>query len=63
MKTSAIVAILAVSGASAFTPNTNAPQQLTKVGATAELDNMLGVDIETGKKIVSVLFVVSVATM
>ena len=47
--------LIATSGnvASFVTPNNNNNRQ-TKIAATAELDGLVGVDIESGKKIVRV---------
>lgn len=50
MKT--IVSLLFVASATAFAPSASTQHQQHALKATAELDNMLGVDIETGKKIV-----------
>jgi len=51
MKT-AIVSLLALGSASAFAPSQTA-SKATQLAATAELDGLIGTDIETGKKIVS----------
>jgi len=51
MKTVAL-SLLALSGASAFAPVQNS-QRGAPLAATAELDGLVGVDVETGKKIVS----------
>jgi hypothetical protein len=51
MKT-AIFSLLALSGASAFAPAQVAQRNVAPLAATAELEGMVGVDIETGKKIV-----------
>jgi hypothetical protein len=53
MKT-ALLALLIPSAALAFAPQSQQPRNaVTTVQASAELSGMLGVDIETGKKIVS----------
>jgi hypothetical protein len=44
---------LALGSASAFAPSSQQSAPRTSLAATAELDGMVGVDIETGKKIVS----------
>jgi len=51
MKT-AFVSLLALGSASAFAPSQTA-SKATQLSATAELDGLIGVDLETGKKIVS----------
>lgn len=51
MKT-AFVSLLALGSASAFAPSQTA-SKATQLAATAELDGLIGTDIETGKKIVS----------
>lgn len=52
MKT-AVLSLLALSGASAFAPSQSAQRAVAPLAATAELEGMVGVDVETGKKIVS----------
>jgi hypothetical protein len=51
---SAILTLLAVSGASAFAPSQSVQRNVAPLAATAELEGMVGVDIETGKKIVRI---------
>jgi hypothetical protein len=51
---SAILTLLAVGGASAFAPTQSAQRNVAPLAATAELDGLIGTDIESGKKIVSV---------
>jgi hypothetical protein len=53
MKT-AVLSLLALGGATAFAPSQNAQRSVAPLAATAELDGLVGTDIETGKKIVSV---------
>ena len=55
MKTTAFASLLALGSASAFAPASTA-QRNVALAATAELDGMVGVDIETGKKIVSLSY-------
>lgn len=53
MKT-AIFSLLALGGASAFAPSQSAQRSVAPLAATtAELEGMIGTDIENGKKIVS----------
>ena len=53
MKT-AFVSLLALSSVSAFAPSQTSSKAPSKIAATAELEGLMGTDIETGKKIVSV---------
>ena len=52
MKT-AFFSLLALGSASAFAPSQSV-QRNVALAATAELDGLVGVDIETGKKIVRI---------
>lgn len=52
MKT-AIALIFVVSGVTAFAPTATVGRTAVSTAAVADLDGMIGVDIETGKKIVS----------
>jgi hypothetical protein len=52
MKT-AFFSLLALGSASAFAPSQSVPRNVA-LAATAELDGLVGVDIETGKKIVRI---------
>jgi hypothetical protein len=52
MKTAAFLAVC-VSTASAFAPSQSACRSNVAVSATAELEGLIGTDIESGKKIVS----------
>jgi hypothetical protein len=53
MKVLAVLLIATIGNVAAFvTPNHNMRQTVTKFAATAELDGLVGVDIESGKKIV-----------
>jgi hypothetical protein len=57
MKT-AFFSLLAVGSASAFAPSQSV-QRNVALAATAELDGLVGVDIETGKKIVCIATLIS----
>jgi hypothetical protein len=57
MKT-AFFSLLAVGSASAFAPSQSV-QRNVALAATAELDGLVGVDIETGKKIVCIATFIS----
>jgi hypothetical protein len=48
-----VIAASLLATASAFAPSQQSYRTIGPVQATAELDGMLGVDTETGKKIVS----------
>jgi hypothetical protein len=52
MKT-VFVSLLALGSASAFTPSQRTVRASVAASATADLNGMIGVDIESGKKIVS----------
>lgn len=52
--TTAALLLALVSSASAFAPSHSAsPPRAATLAATAELDGLVGIDLETGKKIVS----------
>lgn len=57
MKVLAVLLIATIGNVAAFvtTNNNNHRQALTKIAATAELDGLVGVDIESGKKIVRII--------
>ena len=56
MKLFALLLIATIGNVAAFvTPNNNNNHRQTKIAATAELDGLVGVDIESGKKIVRIL--------
>lgn len=55
MKVLAVLLLATISNVAAFVTtnnNNNNRQMVTKIAATAELDSLVGVDIESGKKIV-----------
>lgn len=53
MKT-AFFSLLALGSASAFAPSQSAQRNAAPLAAIADLEGMVGVDIETGKKIVRI---------
>jgi hypothetical protein len=55
MKT-AFLTLLALGSASAFAPSQSVQRNVVSLGATtAELEGLVGVDVETGKKIVRIV--------
>jgi hypothetical protein len=56
----ALFSLLALGSASAFAPSQSAQRNVAPLAATAELEGLVGVDIETGKKIVRITTLASV---
>jgi hypothetical protein len=62
MKT-AFLTLLAVGSASAFAPSQSVQRNAVSLGATADLEGMVGVDVETGKKIVRITCIAIIAIL
>jgi hypothetical protein len=56
MKTAVVLSLLAVGSVSAFAPSQQGNARTASLSATGDLTGMVGVDIESGKKIVSIIF-------
>ena len=56
MKVLSVLLIATIGSAAAFTTTSTNHHRQTQIKATAELDGLIGVDIESGKKIVRTVY-------